>query len=149
MSNKKKQAILKSLLDKYQKGEERTGLGVTVTDLGKSMTNIQLHTETKIDVKDVDNLCYVLVNQGHVSILQKDEANKAHRYLITQSGQQAVIDNFYINQVWYRQRAFWFSLLPIIVSLSTLVWTITKDTKKQTEIDSLRQEIQILKNKIK
>lgn len=149
MSNKKKHLILSKLLAKFQEGEERTGHGIAVTELGRSMTNIQLHHQTGISIENIDKWCYVLSNQGHLTILQKDEGNKAHRYLITPSGQQAVTDKFYLNQVWFRQRAFWFSLLPIIISLVALFWTIVQDAKKQSEIDKLKTDIQNLQKKVK
>jgi hypothetical protein len=147
MPNTKKHTILFALLEKYQSGEERTGGGRTVTDLGKSMTNIEIHAKTGIPIKEVDNLCYVLGNQGHLGLYQKDDENKAHRYLITPSGQQAAIDKYYLNQTWFRQRSFWFALIPIVLSISTLIWTIIRDLKKQEEINTIKIEVQQLKKR--
>lgn len=145
MSDKKKHQILNVLLNKYQAGEEKSGLGSEVTDLGKSMTNIQIHSATSIDIKLIDNLCYALTNQGHLTIFRKDEQNKAHRYLITPSGQQAVIDKVYLKALWYRKQNFWFQLATILIALGTLVWTLYKDTNHQSDIQKLQKELDSLK----
>lgn len=148
MSDRKKHRILTALFSKYQIGEENSGHGHEVTELGRSMTNIQIHNDTGIDIRQVDNLCYSLSNQGHLTILKKDENNKAHRYLITQSGQQAVTDKAYLNTIWYRKQSFWFQLITVLIAVFTFIWTIYIDSSHSSEIEKLQAEIDSLKASI-
>ncbi len=85
MSNKKKTKILECLFNHFEDEEKRTGYGHTVTELGRPLTNLEIHNRLKINISDIDKLCLVLSNAGHISLLNFDENDKAHRYVITNS----------------------------------------------------------------
>ena len=148
MNNNKKQNILKTLFDHYEDGEKRTGYGKTITELGRSLTNLEIHNRTRISIKDIDRLSITLSNAGHISLQSFDENDKAHRYIITPSGQQAFIDNYYPK---LDREIYWGKgkdLLTIIITLGSLVlgiynYQVQKNNKK--EIIGLQEIIKKIK----
>lgn len=149
MSNKKKTKILECLFNHFEDGEKRTGYGHTVTELGRSLTNLEIHNRLKINISDIDKLCLVLSNAGHISLLNFDENDKAHRYVITNSGKQAFIDKYYEKQerdfLWSRGK----DILTILLALGSLIMSIynyqnQKSNKK--EINDLRVIINKMSN---
>ena len=136
--NQQKHNILKVLYDFFEEQEKKKHGSGGPTTLGQTLTVVELTNRTRLIADEIQALCYTLMNAGHIQLYQKDENNKSHRYLITDSGRQAYIDKFYLNQVWYRNREFWLKTLPIMISAGTLIWTVTSNNtlkKKVAEHD--------------
>lgn len=150
MSNKQKHAILSTLKTKQDEGEENTGYGHYVTELGRTLSNIQIHDITNIPIRKINDLCYTMINKGHVAIFKADEDNKAHRFIITPSGMQTYIDKEYLNNTWYRTPGIIFPLVSLLVSillsLMNLFWNPGLKPLK-TDIKSLQQQIDSLQKK--
>ncbi|WP_062063021.1 hypothetical protein [Aquimarina longa] len=146
MTSKVKHIILENLFNKDKLGVENTGHGKTVTDLGKSMSNIELHKENGRKVEIIDNTCYSLVNNGHIELLAEDENEKIRRYNITESGKQAYLDDYYLNQTRkvFAQFIFWIGM-PLL----TLIGLILGNSKINNENNKLNNKIEQLEIKLK
>lgn len=147
--NKQKHNILKALYDFFEEQEKKKHAGGGPTTLGQTLTVIELNNKTRLTADEIQAICYTLTNAGHIQLFQKDDNNKSHRYLITDSGRQAYIDKFYINQVWYRNRGFWLKLLPIIISAGTLIWTITANNSLKKKVREQELNIQTIRDSLK
>lgn len=132
--NKQKHNILKALYLYFEEKEKKKHGGSGPTTLGQTLTVVELTNRTRLIADEIQAICYTLTNAGHIQLYQKDEINKSHRYLITDSGKQAYVDNFYINKLWFRNIDFWFKLLPIIITAGTLFWTVTSNNRLRLKI---------------
>src|SRR5690606_27205743 len=112
----RKHKLLKVLNKQWTEGENNTKGGHTVTDYGRSLTINELHKLTKIKLQTIENLCISIETIGYIRKVRHDEENKVHNYIITQSGQSSLFDNYYINQFWNNIK-FWISLFVSIVAL--------------------------------
>lgn len=146
---RKKHSILKALYDFYEFQEKKKFNGSGPTEFGQTLTVVELNNRTKIVADDIQKVCYALINAGHVQLYQKDEKNSSHRYIITNSGRQAFIDNFYRNQTWYVNKDFWLKVIPILISIGALLWVIYSNYDLKVEVKQQKNEIIYLKNQLK
>ena len=93
-SFKSKHLILKKLFDKWKVGEERTNGGTTITDLGRTLSVLELMSNTNLSKKDVDLIIISLSNKGLISIYSQDndKAQKNHKWIITDLGKEKPIE---------------------------------------------------------
>lgn len=122
--NRKKHKILKALYLNWEKGEERSGNGIEVTDLGKSLTTTEIQKETKMQTSDIEQVCSVLVNTNYIKLFSKNQNDKVNRYLIIDNGQTAFVEKHFLNKIWYRDFNFWKFFLPFLVGLLGLLNSI-------------------------
>lgn len=122
--NIKKHKILKALYIKWEQGEARTGNGLEVTDLGKSLTTTEIQKETKLQISDIEQICFVLTNTNYIKLFNKNQNDKVNRYLIIDSGQTAFLEKYFLNKVWYRNFDFWKFFLPFLIGLLGLLNSI-------------------------
>lgn len=111
------------------KGESETGYGKEVVDLGKSLSTIELHNETEIETKKIEEICSILGNKKHITLIKKNQDDKVSRYLIDNSGKTAYLERIYLNRIWYRNFDFWKFSLPFLIGFlgvlnSVLQWLI-------------------------
>lgn len=118
MKNFKKHKILKTFQSKWDYGEQNSGFGLDYTEIGRSLTTIELSKNLKYDLKTVETLCNTLQTSNHIKLLLSDNENKVYRYVITPSGHSAVTDKFYLNKLWYRDYKFW----AFLCSLGVLIF---------------------------
>jgi hypothetical protein len=147
--NLKKKKILIVLNNHYGDGEQKTGHGWVVTDLGKSLTNIEIHDRTDLKLRDINDCCISLSTTGHLQIYNKDDKDKAHRYLITDAGRQAVIDDFYGGLI--RDKRFGRvkdSMLVLIALLSFLATLYINMERKKSDV-AMKMRIELLEQKLK
>lgn len=147
MLNEHKHKILKYLFETNKKGEKNTRFGTIITDLGKSLSTLELNERTNISSNKINDTCYILVQDNYIEYNDIDDKNENHRYIITENGKKAFIEKFFLNQIWYRQRAFWLTLSALLISSLTLGWTIYRDANLNKNIDKLQHQIDSLKIK--
>ena len=139
---RKKHKILKALYDCFEEKEKEKFGESGPTELGQTLTVVELTNKTKLNADEIQAVAYTLTNAGHIELYQKDDVNKSHRYLITDSGRQAYIDKFYENQIWYRSKEFWFKFSPILIAAGTLIWTVSVNNNLRKKLND--QEIKII-----
>lgn len=115
-----KAKILQVLFDCWLTGETKTKYETEVTDLGKSLSVLKIQQLTKIQREQIDLVCISLSNNGHITLFKEDKDEKNHLWLITNSGRQAVADNFYKNQRGTDNRNLFFQLGAFLISLIAL-----------------------------
>jgi hypothetical protein len=143
--NKIKHKILKALNEHYQDGEERSGHGHQVTELGKSLTNMEIHKRTHIDVKDIDNFCISLVNSNHISVLTENENDKIRRFLITPWGRQTVLENYFLNIDGEKQWTKVKDILLVAAAVGSFIFamvTFSQNKVYQQQIKDLTTRIE-------
>ena len=144
--NKNKHKVLKKLFERNKIGENNSGFGVTITDLGKSLSTLHLSDATKLSSDKINDVCYLLKQEELLTYHSFDENKKNHLFLITEKGKKAFLENYFLNKMWYRQVSFWFSFIAILISLSTLCWYIYRDINLNKNVEKLQNEIDSLKN---
>lgn len=150
--NQKKKKILIALNKKYKEGEESSGYGFEITDTGKSLTNIQIHNQTGLTVDDVNEICLPLISVGHVKLQSEDKDDKAHRYLITEQGRQAVSDDYYGQLISDKRFArtkdsilAGVALISLLINIFLVLKKYDSATKEKIEI--LEKRVQQLESK--
>lgn len=122
--NRRIHTILKVLTLAEKQGERETKHGSSVEELGRSRSNLELHLDTNIRIDTINDLCFKLVNMGYLKANGVKEDNKINRFNITPAGRIAIIDNIFLNKVWWRNWEIWKWLLPTLIGLSTGVIAI-------------------------
>lgn len=144
-----KHKILKHLFSIEKIGEKNSGRGKLITELGRSLTLLELSGKIRVSNDKIDDLCGVLNNDGYIKYLIKDEDSKNHSYLITETGKKAFTDKEFLNNVWYRNKDFWFKALPILVATGTLIWTVTINYSLRKKLNDQELKIIELQNSLK
>ena len=62
-------------------------------------------------------MCITLSNDGYIKKITEDTDSKSHRYLITDSGKSAFIDNHFLYKVLFFSFDFWKWFLPFLLAL--------------------------------
>lgn len=122
--NLNKHRILKSLYKKWEDGEEKTGFGRTVSNLGRTMSVIQIQNTTKIPIQKVKRCCDYLTSNNYIHIQKEESDNKNHFYIIHPDGKSAFLDNTFKNKFWFFNFDFWKFTLPFIIGLIGLLNSI-------------------------
>lgn len=125
--HRRKHLIIKTLTESFDDGERRSGNGLEVTDLGKSVTNIGIHLKTNLKIHQIDSICVMLIAQGYVVGFRNDDKNKAHRYLITDLGRVAAYENQFKDMIWYRNFDFLKWFIPTLISLTALIIVLVRN----------------------
>lgn len=115
-----KAKILQVLFDSWSVGENKTKYESEVPDLGRSLSVLKIHQLTNLSKEQIDLVCISLSNNGHITLFKEDKDEKNHLWLITNSGRQAVADNFYKNQRGTDNRNLFFQLGAFLISLIAL-----------------------------
>lgn len=142
-----KHKILKHLFEANKFGEKNTGFGRIITDLGKSLSTFELNEKTNISSDKINNICFLLIQDDLIEYNSIDEKKENNSYIITEKGKKTFIEKGLLSQIWYRQRTFWLPFLALLISFSTLCWTVFRDANLDRNIDKLQQQIDSLKLK--
>ena len=117
MSNYKKHLLLKNLYASWKDGEDKTTSSYQITPFGRSLTVIELQKKTSYGILKIEELCITLSNDGYIKKITEDTDSKSHRYLITDSGKSAFIDNHFLYKVLFFSFDFWKWFLPFLLAL--------------------------------
>lgn len=141
MPNLKKHRILEVLNSYY---ENKTQEAMNYTDLGKSMSYEQLHSETGYKLSDIKSVCNSLEQSNFIHpITFKDEPN-VQRYYINNLGKSALFDKYFLSSLWYRDKKCLISLgVSLLVGLIAILVALLPDK----EIEPLEKRIQQLEEK--
>jgi predicted transcriptional regulator len=124
MNYKDKHKILQELQLKWKEGDEESSHGQIITDLGKSLTSIQLNKRTFINIDRIEDLCSAMILDNYLVRYSEDKNNKAHGYLITEQGKQVVTDRILLNKIVYRTLDFWFKMFTLVIATIGLLNSI-------------------------
>lgn len=141
MPNLKKHKILEVLNSYY---ENKTQEVMNYTELGKSMSYEQLHSETGYNLSDIKSICNSLVQSNFIhSITFTDEPN-VQRYYINNLGKSVLFDKYFLSSLWYRDKKYLISLgVSLLVGLIAILVALLPDK----EIEPLEKRIQQLEEK--
>lgn len=152
-SFKSKHLILKKFFDKWKVGEEKTNGGLTVTDLGRSLSVLEVMSNTNLSKKQVDLIIISLSSKGLIKIHSQDDdkAQKNHKWIITDLGKEYYANNYFLNERGLFYRKYFVELLSLLVALAALALSIYSSgqnsfLEKQVELQN--QELQQLKHKL-
>lgn len=128
ISNKfnEKHIVLKSLFDTWKLGVENTSYGHTITELGKSLSYLDLMTKSKLNKDTLDLVIIYLQNQDLIKLFSEDEDKnqKNHRWIITNPGKEAYANNRFINERGFFYRKLLIELLSLLLAVSSLIWSV-------------------------
>ena len=111
--HRRKHKVLSALYE-YKHLEDKIVKMGTESHFNVSMDAIELHGRTGIPVKVVKMLCTSMWLEGTIEIIQHTH------YKITQAGTHYLVEEVYLNRIWYRNPI----LLPIVISAIALVISI-------------------------
>lgn len=121
--NRRKHKILKVLDQKKTEGELRSGPGLEVTTVGKSLTANKLHTITGYSLKEIEVLCTELIKSEHLELI---DWTPEHQYLINNRGILAIMRRDFLSKIWYISWDFWKWVAPLVISFTALLNGIFK-----------------------
>ncbi|MBK7095060.1 MAG: hypothetical protein IPH57_08445 [Saprospiraceae bacterium] len=112
-NNTKKAKLLKALYDKWKIGYDEANFGRQVTDLGRSLSVLELTDIVKLNKSEIEKLMISICSDGYAILFQTDSNpnQKNHQYLISESGKKAAIDNHYHNMTASRNQTTVFKYL--------------------------------------
>ena len=116
--NRRKHKILKVLDQKKTQGELRSGPGLEVTPVGKSLTANKIHTITGYSLREIEVPCTELVKSEHLELI---DYTPEHQYLINNRGILAIMRRDFLSKIWYRSWDFWKWVAPSLFSLIALL----------------------------
>lgn len=140
-----KNKILKVLYDHWEDGERKTNFGTEITELGRSLSVLDIQDLTQLQRKEIERLLISLSNAGHISLFQKDidKNQKNHKWIITESGRQAIADNFYLNQLGIDNRQLFFQLGGFVFGLLGIIiggYSLFQSNSLEKRIEKLEQK---------
>lgn len=143
---KDKDNILRTLYDHWETGERNTNYGTTVMPIGRSLSVLDLQDKTSLHRRQIEKLVISLSNSGHIELLEKDlDLNqKNHKWIITESGRQAIADNYYLNQQGLDNRNLFLQFGGIVIALLSLVvavFGLFYPKQDEEKINSLQKQI--------
>jgi hypothetical protein len=144
---KEKNKILKELYDHWEDGERKTDFATTITDLGRSLSVLDIQDKTSLHRREIERLVISLSNTGHINLYQKDEDpnQKNHKWIITESGRQAIADNYYLNQLGIQNRELFFQLGGFVIALIALGISIFQPFQSHlshSDVENIVKDIQ-------
>lgn len=141
---KVRQAILETLNNYYTENDTPTR-----TDFGKSLTNMEIHKKTGININDINKYHISLTDDGYITCCHNKNID-LHRLSITSIGRTAAIDKYFLN---LGKRAIWnilkdtLTLLFAVLSLFIAYLSYKSSNQNTHEIEQLQKQIEQLKNK--
>lgn len=141
MSNKKKNKVLEILNYYYDSKSQEV---INYSELGKSMSYEQLHSETGFKLSDIKSICSSLEKSNHICPITYTQEPNVQRYYINNLGKSALFDKYFLSSLWYRDTKFLIPLiLSFLVGLASILIALTPDK----EIEPLENRIQQLEQK--
>lgn len=152
-SFKSKHLILKKLFDKWKVGEERTNGGTTITDLGRTLSVLELMSNTNLSKKDVDLIIISLSNKGLISIYSQDndKAQKNHKWIITDLGKEYYANNYFLNERGLFYRKYFVEILSLLIAVGSLmfsIWNASQNSSLEKQVKQQNQQLQQLERKL-
>ena len=138
MSAKKKHKVLEVLNSYFEvKSQEAT----KYTEIGKSMSYEQLHSNTGFKLSDIKSICSSLEQSNHICPITYTKEPNVQRYYINNLGKSALFDKYFLSSLWYRDKKYLTSLgVSVLVGLIAIPTALLPDK----EIDSLKKKIERL-----
>ena len=137
MTISQKHKILKFLESKWTEEENKTKGGHQVTELGRSLTIIELSILTGFKNDTIQKRCISLETIGQIKLTHEDTNGKSHSYVITPIGLTGYYDNYHIKQ-------FWKGFLPwvaIVVSLLSILFQTIDYQGHEKRIKTLEMKV--------
>lgn len=152
-SFKSKHLILKKLFDKWKVGEERTNGGTTITDLGRTLSVLELMSNTNLSKKDVDLIIISLSNKGLITIYSQDndKAQKNHKWIITDLGKEYYANNYFLNERGLFYRKYFVEILSLLIAVGSLmfsIWNASQNSSLEKQVRQQNQQLQQLERKL-
>ena len=141
MSHKKKHKVLE-ILNSYFDNKSQEAMNYT--ELGKSMSYEQLHSETGYKLSDIKSICSSLEQSNHICPITYTQEPNVQRYYINSLGKSALFDKYFLSSLWYRDTKF---LIPLILSFLVGLASILIALLPDKEIEPLEKRIQQLEQK--
>ena len=150
---KSKHLILKKLFDKWKIGEEKTNGGTIITDLGRSLSVLELMSNTNLSKKEVDLIIIYLSNKDLIKIYSQDsdKAQKNHKWIITELGKEYCANNYFLNERGLFYRKYFVELLSLLVALGALVLSIYSSSQNsflEKQLEQQNRQLQQLERKL-
>ena len=150
---KSKHLILKKLFDKWKIGEEKTNGGTIITDLGRSLSVLELMSNTNLSKKEVDLIIIYLSNKGLIKIYSQDsdKAQKNHKWIVTELGKEYYANNYFLNERGLFYRKYFVELLSLLVALGALVLSIYSSSQNsflEKQLEQQNRQLQLLERKL-
>jgi|GEM_PF-6005882 len=141
MSQRKKHKILEILNTYFESKSQEVS---NYTELGKSMSYEQLHSETGFKLSDVKSICSSLKQSSHICPITYVKEPNVQRYYINNLGKSALFDKYFLSSLWYRDKKYLISLgVSLLVGLIAIPIALLPDK----EIEPLENRIQRLERK--
>lgn len=141
MSQKKKHKVLETLNSYF---DSKSQEAMNYTELGKSMSYEQLHSETGYKLTDIKSICSSLEQSNHICPITYTQEPNVQRYYINNLGKSALFDKYFLSSLWYRDKKYLISLgVSLLVGLIAIPIALLPDK----EIEPLEKRIQQLEQK--
>ncbi|MVN23530.1 hypothetical protein [Mucilaginibacter arboris] len=153
-NNTRKEKLLKALYDKWKVGYDETNFGRQVTDLGRSLSVLELTDIAKLNKSEIEKLMISISSDGFACMYQSDPNTnqKNHLYLITEIGKKAAVDNHYHNLSAVKNQTTLFEIFGVIIGILGFILALTTFLIQRNNIDpqieKLQKQIDILKSEI-
>jgi hypothetical protein len=143
-NNSKKGKLLKALYDKWKIGYDETNYGRQVTDLGRSLSVLDLTDIVKLNKSEIEKLMISICSDGYATMYKTDpnQNQKNHLYLISEAGKKASVDNHYSNQTATRNQTTLFQIFGIVIGILGFILALTTYLKQQNTIDPQIEKLQ-------
>lgn len=143
-NNTRKSKLLKALYNKWKIGYDETNFGRKVTDLGRSLSVLELTDIVKLNKSEIEKLMISISSDGYVSLFQTDPNpnQKNHLYLITETGKKAAVDNHYHNLTASRNQTTVFQIFGVAIGILGFILALTTYLKQQNTIDPQIEKLQ-------
>ncbi|WP_460952436.1 hypothetical protein [Spirosoma daeguense] len=143
-NNTKKGKLLKALYDKWKIGYDETNFGTQVTDVGRSLSVLELTDIVKLNKSEIEKLMISISVDGYASLFQIDPNpnQKNHLYLITETGKKAAVDNHYHNLTASRNQTTLFQVFGVVIGILGFILALTTYLKQQNTIDPQIEKLQ-------
>lgn len=143
-NNTEKAKLLKALYDKWKIGYDEANFGRQVTDLGRSLSVLELTDIVKLNKSEIEKLMISIASDGYATLFQTD-ANpnqKNHLYLISESGKKAAVDNHYDNLTASRNQVTLFQIFGVVIGVLGFTLALTTYLNQQNTIDPQIEKLQ-------
>lgn len=148
-----KHIVLKSLFDVWKLGVENTNYSQRVTDLGKSLSYLDLMDKSKLNKDTLDLVILYLQNQDLIRLFAEDEDKnqKNHRWIITDLGKEAHANNRFINERGMFYRKFFVQSVGLLIALASLfvsIWSLSYNSSLENQLYKQDKKVRKLEYKM-
>lgn len=147
MSNTIKHKILKELHNVYNNNPDLPDddlIGI----ISRSLSFDYLKEKLNVSESELDqNLKYLVLN-GEVEELHKNSINKHLNFKLMETGCKSFYTRYYYNKVWFRDRKFLITIIPILISLIAIAVNYYVDNSATIKSIELENRILSIEKKL-